>query len=389
LVNEFVQQKKQFDIVICGAGPAGTTCALALGKSGLKVALIEKNTFPRDKICGDAIAAYVPKVLNTIDPAYAEAFAQFQDKKKVNTIRIVAPNEKPLDIKISEFGFISSRLAFDNFLFEQVNKLSNIKIFQNATITNVIANENGLSTYIGENVCFESKLIIGCDGAHSIVAKKLTSTKTDLNHHSAAVRAYYKNVSGMQPFTFELHFLKDSLPGYFWIFPLPDNHCNVGLGIPSNTISTKKINLKTKIAEIINEVPYIKERFKNAEAVSDLSGFGLPLGSRKVEMSGSRFMLCGDAASLIDPATGEGIGQAMISGRYAGWHAMECFKRNDFSAVFMKEYDNLVYAKVWKDNQRRYKIQKLINGRPRLVNSLVNLANSSKFVRNSIEKALW
>jgi menaquinone-9 beta-reductase len=384
-----VQHKEQFDIVICGAGPAGTTCALALGGSGLKVALIEKSTFPRDKICGDAIAAYVPKVLNSIDPVYAEAFAKFQDKENVNTIRIVAPNEKNLDIKIREFGFISSRIKFDNFLFELVSKLVNIKIFQNATITNVVANENCVSTYIGENTCLESKLIVGCDGAHSIAAKKLTSTKTDLNHHSAAVRAYYKNVNGMQPLTFELHFLKDILPGYFWIFPLPNDHCNVGLGIPSNTISAKKINLKTKIAEIINEVPYIKERFKNAQPISELNGFGLPLGSRKVEMSGNRFMLCGDAASLIDPATGEGIGQAMISGRYAGWHAMECFKENNFSAAFMKEYDNLVYAKVWKDNQRRYKIQRLINGRPRLVNSLVDLANSSKFVRNSIEKALW
>ena len=61
---------EKFDVIICGAGPAGATCALALGYSDLKVALIDKSNFPRDKICGDAIAAYVPKVLNTINPDF-------------------------------------------------------------------------------------------------------------------------------------------------------------------------------------------------------------------------------------------------------------------------------------------------------------------------------
>jgi geranylgeranyl reductase family protein len=379
---------EKFDIVICGAGPAGTTCALALGKSGLKIALIGKDTFPRDKICGDAIAAYVPKVLNTIDPSYKEAFLQFREKEKVNIIRMVAPNEKYLDVQLKEFGFISTRLKFDNFLFEEVTKLSNVKIFQGTQISDVIVGENCVTTTIGD-ICIESQLIIGCDGAQGIVAKKLTNTKTDLTHQSAAVRAYYKNVGGIQPFTFELHFLKDILPGYFWIFPLPDNSYNVGLGIPSKTISAKKINLKTKIDQIINETPSLKERFKNAEMTSELKGYGLPLGSRKVQISGDRFMLCGDAASLIDPATGEGIGQAIISGRYAGWHAMECFKKNDFTASFIKEYDNLVYAKLWKENRRRYRVQQLINGRPGLVNSLVNIANKNKFVRSKIEQLLW
>ena len=312
----------------------------------------------------------------------------FQDKEKVNTIRIFAPNEKFIDIKIREFGFITARLKFDNFLFEQVSKLSNVKIFQDTIVTDVVLNENSVTTFIGENT-IESQLIIGCDGAQGIVAKKLTNTKIDLTHNSGAVRAYYKNVGGMHPLTFELHFLKDLLPGYFWIFPLPNNYCNVGLGLLSKKISEDKINLKTKMLEAINKLPYIKERFANAEMVGEIKGFGLPLGSRKVQISGNRFMLCGDAASLIDPATGEGIGQAMVSGRYAGWQAIACFKKNDFTATFLKEYDNLVYAKLWKDHKRRYMIQKLINGRPRLLNFAIDVANKNKFARNSIEKLMW
>ncbi|MGZ3903324.1 MAG: NAD(P)/FAD-dependent oxidoreductase [Bacteroidia bacterium] len=381
--------KERFDIVICGAGPAGSTCALALGRSGLKVALLEKKTFPRDKICGDALAAYIPKVLNTINPGLVKAFDDFPDKEKVNTIRIVAPNESFLDVKTKEFGHISARLQFDNFLFDEVSRLSNVTVFQSTSVSDVIVYDDCVNTTFENGTILQSQLIIGCDGAQGMVAKKLTDTKLDPDHNSGAVRAYYKNVSGMEPLTFELHFLKDILPGYFWIFPLPNNQCNVGIGLLSKTISEKKVNLKAKMAEVINEVPYIKERFKNAEMISEIKGFGLPLGSRKVQISGKRFMLCGDAASLIDPATGEGIGQAMVSGRYAGWHTMECFKKNDFSAGFMKEYDNLVYKKLWNDHKRRYMIQKLINGRPKLVNSIVRIANNNSLVRKTVEKILW
>ena len=91
-----------FDVVICGAGPAGSTCALALGASGLKVALIDQSHFPREKICGDAVAAYVPKVLSSIHPKYAEALEQFSDKVIVNSYRIVAPNEKHVDFTFPE-----------------------------------------------------------------------------------------------------------------------------------------------------------------------------------------------------------------------------------------------------------------------------------------------
>ena len=71
---------------------------MALGNSGLKVALVDKSRFPRDKICGDAVAAYVPKVLSAINPKYADALRKFTDKQEVNSVRIVAPNQKALDI---------------------------------------------------------------------------------------------------------------------------------------------------------------------------------------------------------------------------------------------------------------------------------------------------
>ena len=380
---------KWFDVIICGGGPAGSTCALALADSGLKVAVIEKYIFPRDKVCGDAVAAYVPKVLNTIHPKFKENLLEFKEKVVVNTCRIVAPNAKSLDITYEESGFISTRISFDNYLFEMASTEKNITFFLDHAVTDVtIDSIKDEVTVLTDRAIFKSKIVIGCDGAHSVVNKKIVGTKPDLNHYSGAVRTYYKNVAGIPDRTFELHFIKGLLPGYFWIFPIKDNMANVGLGALSADISKKKINLRKVFHDTINTVEYLKERFKNAQQIGQLEGFGLPLGSRKVTMSGDNFMLCGDAASLIDPLSGEGIGQAMVSGRYAGWQAKKCFDQNNFSSTFMKQYDKQVYDKFWVRHRKNYFIQQIIGNREWLLNGVVNLTSKHSLIKSILMKGL-
>lgn len=375
----------EFDIIIIGGGPAGSTCALALANSGLKVAVIEKASFPRSKVCGDAIAAYIPKVLNSIHPKYKKAFDNFTEKTEVNTCRVIAPNEKYIDITSTESGFIIPRMQLDNFLYQLASAESNITWLLNHEITNVkIDTLLQQATVTAGDTFFKTKLIIGCDGAHSITNKKLTGTQPDLKHYSGAVRAYYKNVSGIPDKTYELHFIKNVLPGYFWIFPLKDNRANVGLCIPSYAISKHKTNLRKTMEDIIKNNPAIKTRFENATLSGKIEGYGLPLGSRKTVISGDHFMLCGDAASLIDPATGEGIGQSMISGRYAGWQAIKCFEQNNFSAAFMKQYDKQLYDKLWSNFRKSYLLQRYFFTKKWLFNSLANLFNKNKLVKKLV-----
>lgn len=372
----------EFDVIIVGGGPAGSTCALALANSGLKVAVIEKASFPRNKVCGDAIAAYIPKVLNTIHPKYKEAFDNFAEKTEVHTCRVVAPNGKYIDIKSIESGFIIPRLQLDNFLYQLSSNENNITWLLDHEITDVnIDSRLKHATVTAGNMVFTTKLIIGCDGAHSITNKKLTGTQPDLHHYCGAVRAYYTNVTGIPDKTYELHFIKNVLPGYFWIFPLKDNRVNVGLGISSHIISKNKINLRQTMLDIINNNPAIKARFENATISGKMEGYGLPLGSRKTVISGDHFMLCGDAASLIDPATGEGIGQSMISGRYAGWQAIRCFEKHNFSAAFMKQYDKQLNDKLRGEFRKSYFLQRHIFTKKWLFNSLANLFNKSKLVK--------
>lgn len=379
---------QHYDIIICGAGPAGSTCALALGQSGLKVALIDKSNFPRDKVCGDAVAAYVPAVLRTINPQYEAAFNRFAHKERVNIVRIVAPNTKVVDLHFPVDGAICMRLHLDNFLLEQATQLPNITTYLGQVIQDIQINDNNGIVQLQNGTTLSASMVIGCDGANGICSKKLTNNSLDLKHHSGAVRAYFKNVQDIPAQTFELHYLKDLMPGYFWIFPLPDNQANVGLGMLSHLISKDKINLRAKFSQIIQDSP-LSHRFEQAEMISPIQGFGLPLGSRKVTMSGHRFMLCGDAAALIDPLSGEGIGQAMVSGRYAGWQAIECFKKNDFSAAIMLDYNKIVYKKFWRDHRLHYFAQRSVAASPWLINLFANLTSKSPMALNAFQRIFW
>lgn len=376
-----------FDCIITGAGPAGCTAALALAGKGLKVAVIEKNSFPRDKICGGALAAYIPKVLNTINPEFRDAFEAFSDKIPAHTCRIIAPDRHFIDFNVGQTGYLSTRESFDSFLVSLASTQPGIQFFLNQKAREITIHPGeDRVTVTTDQALFESKILIGCDGANGISARTLSNARVDRSHSCVAVRAIYENVTGFEQGVFELHLLKESLPGYFWMFPLPGNKANIGMGMLSSEISGSGRNLRHELFECIESNPSIARRFEKSNRITPAEAALLPLGSRKVRMSGNNFMLCGDAASLVNPLTGEGIGQAMVSGRYAGWQALECIEKNDYSAQRMQQYDRQVYAKFWKNNQKSYQIQRFLMRRTTLLNSIIHLASRHNFVRQLIVK---
>jgi len=127
--------------------------------------------------------------------------------------------------------------------------------------------------------------------------------------------------------------------------------------------------------DIINKIPEVHSRFKDAKALEDVKGFGLPLGSKKYAISGNRYMLCGDAASLIDPFSGEGIETAMESGKFAAEQILKSMAQNDFSANTLKAYDERVYKKMWGNFKNHYYLQRLLGDRVGLINTLIKIGN--------------
>lgn len=376
-------------ICIIGAGPGGAAAALKLDRMGIPCLLVDKAVFPRDKVCGDAISGKVVYGLNRIDKALAQAFHEqteirvscwglkfsFPNKKE---IRMHPPQMDKVDITTAKpEGYISKRIHFDNFLIEQVRQSPNVTLKEGVAITKFEKMEAGylLSDKKGE-IQIQTQLVLDASGAQSRFNRLEGNMEKEDKHYAGSVRAYYKNVTGLDQYnSIELHYIKGIIPGYFWIFPLPDGQANVGMGISTHLINKRKLNLKQTFQEVVDNV--FKERFQQATQVSPLKGFGLPLGSKKRQLSGDHYMLIGDAAALIDPLTGEGIGNAVISGSYAAIQAAKCLETNNFSADFMKAYDKAVYKKLWRELKISHFLQKMIKY-PTLVSILVRFASSNK-----------
>ena len=374
-----------YDVAIIGAGPAGATCALALRGSGLRVALLDKAVFPRDKVCGDAIPARCEKVLHQLDAGYAQALRTFAGKVEIASCRVVAPSREHFDYAFHTRGYCSARLDFDQFLLDLVLHGKEVDFHPGTRVKTL--EETGEGWRItADNLVLNAQFIVGCDGANGLSSRRLTGLKMAPEHHCAAVRAYYSGIEGLAPDRMEIHFLDGFLPGYFWIFPLPAGRANVGFGMLSHQVAQTKVNLREALPQIVAEAPALAERFRAAKRLGPVTGFGLPLGSRKVALSGNRFLLCGDAASLIEPATGEGIGNAMLSGKLAATHLRAAFVAGDFSATRLAAYDKAVYGKLWRDLRNKYRAQRLLGQRKWLMNYLVRRANRPGLIRWLLRK---
>jgi menaquinone-9 beta-reductase len=365
----------EYDVIIAGAGPGGSTCALALKNSGLRVLMLEKDSFPRDKICGDAVSATAKRVLRQIDPAIELDLLEFPPKAYITKAKLHSPVFESLEIGFPRVGHCIRRIDFDNWLFQKAITNPTLDVLQNTTLKDVVVTNERvtITTQTGEQ--YTAKVIVGCDGAHSVVAKKLANFKVDRKHYSGATRQYYRNVKGLEGNALEVYFLKGYLPGYFWIFPLSDNEANVGFGMLSSTIAEKKIDLKKCMHQIIHDIPQVAARFKDAEALEDVKGFGLPLGSKRHTISGHRFMLCGDAAALIDPFSGEGIETAMESGKFAAEQILQSITKDAFDSKTLIAYEERVRKKMWGNFKSHYFLQRLLGDRVWLLNALIKIGN--------------
>lgn len=363
-----------YDIIIIGAGPAGSTCALALKKSGLRIALVDKSAFPRDKVCGDSVASTAKRILRKLDPDLEQQLLGFEAKSSINKAILFSPDFTRLPVQFRTVSHCIRRWDFDQWLLSKAEEQNPdlVRHFGNP-VTAVERNGSSAAVTLGNGERLIAPVIIACDGVHSIVGKTFAGHTMDREHFSGAVRQYFENVSGLRADTSEVFFLKDYLPGYFWIFPLDGNAANVGFGMLSSTIAERRIDLRKSLERIIRETPELRERFASATPLGPIRGSGLPLGSRLQAVSGDRFMLCGDAAGLVDPFSGEGIAPAMQSGVFAAEQAMECFRTQRFDAEAMKGYERRIRTKYQGDFRYHYWLQHILSDRTRLIDGLFKL----------------
>ncbi|MEQ8909845.1 MAG: NAD(P)/FAD-dependent oxidoreductase [Vicingaceae bacterium] len=371
--------RKKYDVTIVGAGPAGSSCALALRKSGLNVALLDKSYFPRYKCCGDAIPTLSLRYLAEIRAEAVEDFEAFSAKHQIYSGLLYPSSGGSLQIDWQLKAYNSVRLDFDNFLLEQVKKHSSTNLHQGFALKQITRNGEGflLKSKKGDEV-LQTKFLVGCDGANSIVLRLLRENQSEETDTAVALSAIYQNVDAPQKAN-ECYFIEKTT-GYFWIIPVANGFFNAGYGELCEA-GTQKQRLKQKFEDIITTHPLIKERFKTAKQASKLRGHKLPLGGKRPAISGEGFLLAGDAANLIDPLSGHGIDKAIKSGRIAAEQIEGAFQKLDFSADSLSQYDQKIYESFLPELKRSFRIMKFFHRFPKATNlmfKLMRLANAFK-----------
>jgi menaquinone-9 beta-reductase len=385
-----------YDIIIVGAGPAGSTAALYAKRQGLKTLLIDKARFPRDKICGDAISGKSVAVLHELGLVDA---VRALPGAPVDHILFGSPDHTGASIPLDRHplcdqltgntlpmeGFVIRREVFDHFLFEQASAVCDQCIEEFSVEELVwegrqVVGIRGIKAD-GQMRAYSAPLVLGCDGYRSIVARKAGLYQHESQHWMVALRQYWQGVEGLRG-QIELHFIDEVKPGYFWIFPTDDGRANIGIGLGHDEIKKRGINLKTMLKAAIDS-PAFRTRFANAQPLEEPVGWNLPVSSKRRTIHGNGFLLLGDAASLIDPFTGEGIGNAFYSARAAITTAVEARTANDYSARFLRRYEEQLWQVLGSEFKLSTQLHALGNW-GFIMNLVVRKAARSPHVSNLI-----
>ncbi len=375
-------------VCIIGTGPAGAMAALRLAKDNIPFLIVDKDEFPREKICGDALSGKVPHIIRRLSPELLERFEEKCNPMHSFGIRFIAPGDHVFDVPFIENydaaihplpGYTVRRELLDAFMVEEIKNLAGDHLLTSCAVNTVERVDDGfmLDTTAGK---IRTKLLIDASGTTASFPVPYDKPGPSAKKTALAVRAYYKGVTDMHDQNFiELYFLEDLLPGYFWIFPLPGGLVNVGIGIRKDIVLKKKINLSAVMDEIIRSHPHVSPRFRDAELMGKPAAGKLPLGNPKFRISGDRYMLAGDTAHLVDPLTGEGVGNALYSGFIAAEQAIECFDSQLFGDKFMNAYDKRIKRVLGKEMSISGNFQRMLKY-PRMVKWIAKKADGNKHI---------
>ncbi len=304
-----------FDIAIVGAGPAGSAAAIEASRRGMTVALVDRTSFPRDKTCGDGLTTNALRLIQDLG-IEAKTLAADSDfgYRSVRDITLRSPSGRQVELTLpprGDFAAIISRRVLDAKMFCAARHLATFTR-DDFQVDSIERHTDHISLRSGQD-SIAARWVVAADGHFSTV-RKLTSAvhRPDLGEWHA-VRQYHENVNATR-----LHVLfePDLLPGYAWVFPLPNGHANVGFGVLRKQGRTGK-ELKA-LWPVLLERPSVRSALgPNARPVESVRAWPIPTRYEPDRMAGDRILFAGDAAGVVDPMTGEGIAQAIETGMLA------------------------------------------------------------------------
>ena len=316
-----MKNKQFFDVVIIGAGPSGSNAAISYKKLNpdLKIALVDKAIFPRDKSCGDAFGPGVISALKRFGNEHI-----LEDEPEVVSTTLFGPKNIGIQNYIPEVKnkedsvvYVIPRLDLDNRILN-LAKEEEVETFEGYRFSKFFNNEESVSVEIEneakEKYILEAKLLVGADGANSRVRKSLNLKQNSDWNKAIAIRAYIDSPNYLEIFkerTLMFEINVSAIKGYAWAFPSKGDLLNIGIGVPLSVFKKEKMDIKNLLNVFVKT---LEGRGVIVENLRMEKSFMLPFASSRPKLGHNRVALIGDAGSMINPMSGEGIFYGMEAG---------------------------------------------------------------------------
>jgi menaquinone-9 beta-reductase len=333
------------DVIVVGAGPAGSSAAFYFASAGYDVIMVDKQKFPRDKVCGDFVS---PVAQNELSKLGITNLPEFTSSNTISSASVYLDGKKliarpvPKVQDLPRYGRVVPRFVLDKLLLDAACK-AGVSFLEGFKAVSMTVNREGVELTAegpsGEKI-LKAPLLIGADGSNSTIAKLVRGHIPLSADRIIAIRGYFEDVEGPQNQA-DLHFNKESFPGYCWLFPTGKNQANVGIGMVLDTIPSG-YHLKELLDNLIENDQALHQRLRNAKLVGQIKGWPLTTYNANQLLVDNHVMLVGDAAGLVNPLNGEGIQYALLSGRWAAEVAITSIIANDFSKEALSTYPRIV-----------------------------------------------
>ena len=340
--------ERQADVIVVGAGPAGSTAAFHLAQAGVDVLLLEKTAFPREKVCGDGLT---PRAVKQLVGLGIDIDAPGWIKNR--GLRIVGGGHQielpwPDLTEFPPYGLVRTRMDFDEILVRHAEK-AGARLMERTAVTGPVIDEQsnrvvGVTTKPvddrgrriggpGDEATYRAPIVISADGVSARLALALGLAKRDDRPMGVAVRTYYNSPRHDDDWLESWLELWDGkpgesnlLPGYGWIFGVGDGTANVGLGVLNTSKAFQQVDYKDLLRRWLENTPE-EWGFREQNMVGKISGAALPMGFNRKPHYTRGVLLVGDSGGMVNPMNGEGIAYAMESGEMAAATVVQALGR--------------------------------------------------------------